>query len=44
MEKLTSRAALDAWLAQAEEVLQDRQKPDTCEHCEEESVQPSDAA
>ncbi len=38
------RAALDAWLAEAEEVLQGSEEADTCQDCEDESVERGDAA
>jgi len=39
-----ARAALDAWLAQAEAVLNGTEEPTTCQGCEEESVEHGDAA
>jgi len=44
MERLRSRAALDAWLVQAEAVLQGSDEPETCQDCEDEPVEGGDAA
>ena len=39
-----ARAALDAGLAQAEDLLRAGEEPDTCQDYEEESVERGDAA
>ena len=44
MERSKSRAALDAWLIQAERVLQTGKELDTGQAWEEESVEHGDAA
>ena len=44
MERSKSRAALAAWLAQAEEVLRGNQGPDTTKEWDEESIERGDAA